>query len=74
VREQDCAHGAGEGARGTRGSGRGLGARGQGEGEERRGEEGELTLGFDDRRQPSTESHLGQGRWSRGKLLRGKRK
>jgi hypothetical protein len=41
-----------------------------------RGREGELTLGFDDRRQPSTGSHLGQGRWKRGrgKLLRGKRK
>jgi hypothetical protein len=23
-------------------------------------------LGFDDRRQPSTGSHLGQGRWKRG--------
>jgi hypothetical protein len=42
---------------------------------ERRGE-GKLTSGLDDRRQPSTGSHLGQGRWKRGrgKLLRGKRK
>ena len=44
------------------------------EGEETR--EGELTSGLDDRRQPSIGSHLGQGRWKRGrgKLLREKRK
>jgi hypothetical protein len=50
--------------------GRAHGERGR---RERRGE-GVLTSGFDDRRQPSTGSHLGQGRWKRGKLLRGKRK
>jgi hypothetical protein len=52
-----------------------LGREEGGRGEER-GREGELTSGLDDRWQPFTGSHLGQGRWKRGrrKLLRGKRK
>jgi hypothetical protein len=62
-------------SRGTQGGSRGGGGdggvdgaragRGKGKEGERRGE-GKLTLGFDDRRQPSTRSHLGQGRWKRG--------
>jgi hypothetical protein len=65
----------GEGAHaGSRGKGPRAG-RGKGKEGERRGE-GKLTLGSDDRQQPSSGSHLGHGRWKRGrgKLLRGKRK